>query len=143
MFKPKDFYDEWDKFISAWYQDRHALDPLMDKKNSLSIDHLPEPFYGDMDEDKCSIVIINLNPGTGLCEQCWFRKNESGLFVNDVMNCRDVNNSISCSTYAKSFPLIPGPGKIAAKGPEPSITWWKSRNAWMKRILSHTKANSS
>lgn len=136
MFTPKNFYEEWDRFISAWYQDIHALDPLMDKNNSLSIDHLPEPFYGDM-EDNCSIVIINLNPGTGLCDQCWLRKNVLGLFVNDVLK------SGTYSAYAKAFPLIPGPGTIKARGPEPSINWWKSRNAWMERILSHTKSDSS
>ena len=135
MYTPKSFYDEWDRIISDWYQDKNTLEQLMDENKSLSIDHLPEPYYGDMDE--CSIVIINLNPGTGLCDQCWIRREEPNLFVNDVLKSKKY------STYAKSFPLIPGPGKIAAKGPEPSITWWKSRNAWMKRILSHTKANSS
>ena len=48
------FYAELDRFISAWYQDNHASDPLMDQKKPLSIDHLPEPFYGDM--ENCSIV---------------------------------------------------------------------------------------
>ncbi|MBR5076951.1 MAG: hypothetical protein IKX28_08110 [Bacteroidales bacterium] len=94
----------------------------MDKKGSLSIDHLPEPFYGDM--QSCSIVIINLNPGTGLNDQCWSKQDQQGLFVNDVKNQ-------GYSKYAKGFPLLMG------KGPVDSVNWWKPRFAWINRILKH------
>ena len=83
MFIPKAFYSEWDRIINEWFQNKQALSPLMDQKNTLSIDHVPEPFYGNLDS---SIVIINLNPGTGLNNQDWSNQNKPGFVVNDIKN---------------------------------------------------------
>ena len=123
------YVEQWNRIISDWFQDKESLRPLLDEKESLSIDHIPEPFYGNMEE--CSIVIINMNPGMGLCDQCWSNQDQQGLFVNDVKN---IN---SYSTYVKDFPLLPNQNKGFPKGPKPSIDWWKSRYAWINRILSH------
>lgn len=123
------YIEEWDRIITKWLQNKESLRPLLDEKESLSIDHIPEPFYGNMNDS--SIVIINLNPGTGLCDQCWSNQDQQGLFINDVKNIK------SYSTYVKGFPLLPDKDKGYPIGPKPSIDWWKSRYAWINRILSH------
>ena len=125
---PNIYYSEWDQIIQNWYSNPNALNSLMDKGRSLSMDHVPEPYYGDM--DNCSVVIINLNPGTGLCEQCWKDQNNTSIMVNEIKK-----SSYSC--FAKSFPLLRG------KGPEPSINWWKIRKAWIDRILKVKQVNST
>mgnify|MGYP006872992134 CR=1 FL=1 len=121
----KNFYDTWDSIISAWFKDEHELDKLLDKKQSLSIRHIPEPYYGDVDE--CSIVIINLNPGTGLCEQCWLEKNNPSTFVNYIMNN-------TYSSAARDFPLDGSPSPVPM--PQASLSWWESRLLWIDWILA-------
>lgn len=130
---PADFYKEWDEVISEWLK---CNDPFDAQKNpltnlndgTLSLQHLPEPYYGDMDHP--SIVIINLNPGTGLCEQCHLRKDKPGILVNDVKN-------LSYSGMAKSFPLDVNNSIVHM--PHESINWWKSRLEWISHILNIRK----
>lgn len=114
-----DYIDVWDSFIQKWMKSPCVLHPLLEE--GLSCDHLPEPYYGDM--DKCSIVIVNLNPGAGQCYQCWHNQNTPRTAVNEVKNS-------GYSNYAKDFPLLSGAGGTA------SSRWWKSRNKWMESILN-------
>ena len=130
---PADFYKEWDDVISAWLK---CSDPFDAQKNplqslndgTLSLQHLPEPYYGNMDNP--SIVIINLNPGTGLHEQCHLRKNVPGILVNDVKNA-------GYSKMAKVFPLDGMSPNVHM--PQKSINWWVSRLEWIKHILDVRK----
>lgn len=131
MFSSTDFYDEWDKRIKKWLDCKdpfnassNPLTCLNDNRQSLSLQHLPEPYYGDM--DNCSIVIINLNPGTGLCEQCHLRKAKSGILVNYV-------NNTKYSTMAKGFPLDKKMPNVPM--PSESLNWWDSRLEWINHIL--------
>ena len=124
------FYKEWDCVISKWLNCSDPFDaqqnPLTDLNDgTLSLQHLPEPYYGDMDNP--SIVIINLNPGTGLCEQCHLRNKVSGILVNDVKN-------LSYSGMAKSFPLDDNNSIVHM--PQESKNWWESRLAWINHILT-------
>jgi hypothetical protein len=121
------FYSEWNQIIKDWYTTKNALASLMDKGHSLSLDHVPEPYYGDM--DNCSIVIINLNPGTGLCEQCWQNQNKPAMMVNEI-------KEDGYSSFAQSFPML------QKKGPKPSVNWWKIRKAWIDRILNAEQVNN-
>lgn len=127
---PADFYDEWDKTIKAWldctkpFDNINPLNGLNDAKKSLSLQYLPEPYYGDMEQ--CSIVIINLNPGTGLCEQCHLRQGVKDLLVNDV-------KKNGYSKIAKAFPLDGKQSSVHL--PKESLDWWKSRLEWIDRIL--------
>lgn len=121
---PSSFFSKWDEIISQWYSDKNALSKLMDDGKSLSLDHVPEPYYGNMEnKGDCSIVIINLNPGTGLCEQCWHNQNIPKMMVNEI-------KKDGYSSFAKSFPMLD------EKGPEPSVNWWRIRKAWIDRILT-------
>ena len=126
---PADFYKEWDDVISKWLKCKDPFDaqknPLTNLNDgTLSLQHLPEPYYGDMDYP--SIVIINLNPGTGLCEQCHLRNKVSGILVNDVKNA-------SYSKMAKVFPIDHMSPNVHM--PLESINWWTSRLEWIKHIL--------
>lgn len=117
-----DFIKEWDSIIQNWMKNKNVLCPFIGKSKDLSKDHLPEPYYGDM--DNCSIVMINLNPGIGQDYQEWSNKDKPGTTVNEVKNNK-------YSVYANPFPLIFGGSST------PSSKWWKSRNDWMNRILSY------
>ena len=108
-----DFIKEWDSIIQNWMKNKNVLCPFIGKSKDLSKDHLPEPYYGDM--DNCSIVMINLNPGIGQDYQEWSNKDKPGTTVNEVKNNK-------YSVYAKPFPLIFGGSST------PSSKWWKSRN---------------
>ena len=120
----KNFYDFWDNIIRDWLVNEQNLNSFMDGKQSLSIGHVPEPYYGDM--DNCSIVIINLNPGTGLCEQCWQEQDKQGTLVNYIkMN--------SYSRAAIDFPLDNPQSQVPM--PTASLNWWKSRLLWIDRVL--------
>ena len=137
-FSSADFYKEWDDVISAWLKCKDPFDeqknPLQDLNDgTLSLQHLPEPYYGDMDNP--SIVIINLNPGTGLCEQCHLRKNKPGILVNDV-KVNDVKGD-SYSKMAKVFPIDRKSKNVHM--PQESINWWESRLKWINHILEIRK----
>lgn len=126
--EPSLFYSEWDRIIREWYANKNALACLMDKGHTLSMNHVPEPYYGDM--DNCSIVIINLNPGTGLLEQHWNNRNNPTMMVNEI-------KQTSYSGFSRSFPMLAGSGK----GPAPSVKWWKRRKAWIDRILNSAQVD--
>ena len=135
---PAVFYKEWDCVISKWLNCSDPFDaqqnPLTDLNDgTLSLQHLPEPYYGDMDNP--SIVIINLNPGTGLCEQCHLRKNKPGILVNDV-KVNDVKGD-SYSKMAKVFPIDRKSKNVHM--PQESINWWESRLKWINHILEIRK----
>ena len=121
-----DYIKEWDSLIQQWMKSPCVLNPLLEV--GLSCYHLPEPYYGEM--DKCSIVIINLNPGVGQCYQCWHNQCTPGPAVNKV-------KENGYSNYAKDFPLLSGTGGTA------SSNWWKSRNKWMERILNCMSVNTN
>ena len=125
-FNSQNFYSDWDKVIQGWFANQNVLSSLQDKKNSLSVDYLPEPYYGDMDH--CSIVIINLNPGVGMEDQHISKKNEPGCLVNYV-------NGSNYSTMAKGFPLVGQPTNVPM--PKDSVNWWKPRLRWINSILGH------
>ncbi len=128
MFSSTDFENEWDSIIQEWMNNVKVLCPFTGKSKNLTIDHLPEPYYGDM--DNCSIVMINLNPGVGQDYQHWSNQSKSGTTVNEVK----INKY---SVYAKPFPLIFGGTST------PSSKWWQSRNAWMNRILNNMGINTN
>ena len=130
------FYEAWDVVIKAWLECGDSFDAQKNPLNvlndgTLSLQHLPEPYYGDMDNP--SIVIINLNPGTGLCEQCHLRKDVPGILVNDVKNVPDS----PYSQMAKVFPLYGKSPNVHM--PQESINWWKSRLKWIDHILEIRK----
>ena len=132
-FTSAEFYEAWDDVIKAWLECGDSFDAQKNPLNvlndgTLSLQHLPEPYYGDMDNP--SIVIINLNPGTGLCEQCHLRKDKPDILVNDVMNN-------SYSEIAKVFPIERNSKNVHM--PRESINWWKSRLEWINHILEIRK----
>lgn len=114
-----EYINVWDSLIQKWMKSPCVLHPLLE--DGLSCYHLPEPYYGDM--NNCSIVIVNLNPGAGQCYQCWYNQNTSETAVYEVKKS-------GYSDYAKGFPLLSGAG-----GGTASSKWWESRKKWMERIL--------
>ena len=117
---PSIYINKWDCIIKNWMVTPGVLSPLSEP--NLSIDHLPEPYYGDMDD--CSIVIVNLNPGAGQCYQQWCNKAKSKTAVNEVYRS-------SYSSYATPFPLLIPSATFCT----PSFRWWQYRKQWMDRIL--------
>ncbi len=120
------FYSSWNNIIKKWLVNEQNLSIYLDENQSLSIEHVPEPYYGDM--DNCSIVIINLNPGVGLCEQSWQEQDKQGTLVNYI-------KKNSYSTAAIGFPLDSHLSQSPVPLPMASLNWWKSRLLWIDRIL--------
>ena len=76
------FIDAWDDIIAKWMNIPSVSDTSNPFKPlrihpSLSVEHLPEPYFGDPAD--CSIVMINLNPGEGGPIQHWSEQNNSGI----------------------------------------------------------------
>ena len=124
-FSSSAYYAEWDIIIQDWMASPSSISPLFCNRKKLSVDYLPEPYYGDMDD--CSIVMINLNPGTGLPSQQWSNQNHVGT---EVYEAKDKGYG----AYARPFHYLDDPypyqGVVAA-------SWWTSRKAWMDRILGN------
>lgn len=76
------FINAWDNIIDDWMNIPCVSDPSnpfnpLQVHPSLSVEHLPEPYFGDPAD--CSIVMINLNPGEGGPIQHWSMQNNSGI----------------------------------------------------------------
>ena len=89
---------------------------------------MPEPFIGNPDD--FSFVIVNLNPGAGVCHSCFKQQNVIGTFVNKV-KAQGYSNAV------KDFPYLRD-GKVVGLvdwNDSPGRRWWKSKERWIKHML--------
>lgn len=126
------YYKEWDTIIDQWINAPQSILPYTQGKSRLSIEYLPEPYYGDM--DNCSIVIINLNPGTGICTQ------HQSLINIPKTEIYEANNK-KYSGYAKPFMYLDDPYPLFCRNSE-AAKWWKPRKRWIDRILINRGINT-
>lgn len=117
------FSTYWDNLIDGWMKNPSILSPLIPQGSALSTNHLPEPYYGDM--DNCSIVIVNMNPGAGLCGQCWHRQNDVGTEVHEAKTKKYSGYAQPFHYLDRVYPYVGGEG----------ARWWNSRKDWIKRVL--------
>lgn len=126
----KSFYDYYDELVEKWL-DNTQRDNLIrndayfaaesnKKRNELvklSSERLeiPEPYFGN--PEKCSAVIINLNPGTSGDEA---RKG----YYEELAS--QLSSGVKFSDFAKSFPCL--------EKEHPGFCFWSQKNVWIQRL---------
>lgn len=123
-------------YLNFWNQTINNLfvnPPVSSYPMSLGIniqkDFMPEPFHGD--PDNCSFVIVNLNPGTGVCHSCLKQQNISGTLINKV-------KTFGYSNAVKDFPYLRDEKVVGLVDWDnsPGRKWWKGKERWIKHILN-------
>ncbi len=140
---------DWDDCIAHWYKKSKSLiGPLAEfskMMNSLLVEYIPEPYYGDY--KNCITPVININPGSGCNEdpKNWnYRNNPNATWIFCSVppaSCRslcagqllyDLEHVYSCkySAWQKYYsPLVAHPCV-------PGVDWWKNnRNEYINRIV--------
>lgn len=118
------YINAWENLIAQWMvlpsvsDPNNPFRPLQTHPN-LSIEHLPEPYLGD--PLKCSIVMINLNPGEGGYNQHWNQKGTPGNYVYEAC-------SNGYKGFATPFPFLLPPHTASYK-------WWTERWAYLQKLL--------
>lgn len=110
-----------------------AYPPVNSYPMSLGVDiqkdYMPEPFMGN--PDNFSFVIVNLNPGAGVCHSCFKQQNVSGTFINKV-------KTLGYSNAVKDFPYLRDGKTVGLTDwdDSPGRKWWKNKERWIKHILN-------
>lgn len=126
----KDFIEHNNKLVEEWMENpsafcnnnvyfRHDRTLL----ETLSEYGLPEPYLGN--PNRCSAVIININPGGVMKDyNCLCTKERPINFINRYLMPGQYES------YAHEFPYLTLPEK------KRGTNWWISRNAWIEYFLS-------
>lgn len=95
---PSVFYGMWEQFINDWYNGKSVapwsdpnLTPLINnpKTKSLSIDYIPEPWWGNHEEDvPLHSVVVNFNPGQGDVFQHRSRIPFHGCYAHNIVDSK-------------------------------------------------------
>ncbi len=157
-----DYYDDMvEKWLNAYKaymdngSDEKEFDDLEEWKMfsenipTLEIKGMPEPYFGD--PEKCSAVIININPG-----QTIDTNDVEVLHPGNIMKHYGIQagGKTKYSEIAKAFPylnpeycndkdykaLVLSMKKNGLK--QDSAGWWQSRNKWINNILSYSHIKS-
>ena len=128
------FIDAWDNIIAKWMNIPYVSDPSNPLKplqvhQNLSVEHLPEPYFGDPAD--CSIVMINLNPGEGGQIQHWSEQNNSGIVGSAK------TNKYSGLVIPFSFPSSSGAFYGTA-----TDKWWTGRRKYLEKLLGMKSVTS-
>ena len=124
----QDYFKYCDELVQDWIDNKANLieeDPFLHNSAILSgkpyFDIMPEPFLGN--PDKCSIVMINLNPGfTEGDDETLSRKNTTKRFAS--------GNPKGYSDFAKPFPYLSNPSIHPA-----GAGWWEGRKEYLDRLV--------
>lgn len=108
------FLDWCNQLYSDWRQG--IFNKVLKDPGSPSNKYIPEPFFGN--PDKCSVVMLNLNPGPA--SSYW----QSQIFL--------PNNEKSYTEHAIPFPYLDKNLKsLNCEGD----AWWEKRNRWLNSLL--------
>jgi hypothetical protein len=123
--KLQDYIQYWDNEIKKWLSSPQEVAP---QNKGVQCDYMPEPFMGN--PKKHSFVIVNLNPGIGVCHSWFPLKSMQGTLINKV----------ACSSYSEAvmdFPYLKDEEstKLSNWENNPGRLWWKSKEKWIKHIL--------
>ena len=127
----KRFYDHYDELVKKWLSDDRnnhiennpyfiaERNTARNKSVELSRERLeiPEPYFGD--PNKCSAVIINLNPGTS---------GDVGKRGGYYRKLADELTNTKYSDFAKDFPCL--------EEKHPGYKFWSQKNRWIKRLCN-------
>lgn len=124
----QDYFKYCDGLVQDWIDNKANLieeDPFLHNSAILSgypyFDIMPEPFLGN--PEKCSIVMINLNPGyTPGDEINLSRQNTANRFAKAHLK--------GYSDFAEPFPYLSNPQVHPA-----GAGWWKGRKEYLDRLV--------
>ena len=136
----ENLYEKSDKLIVDWMSsdfqntDTYKNDPFLSIQKKPDggllkpeyIELMPEPFFGDPENNLA--VILNLNPGYGPDNKKHIGKNE----VKDKL-------SQGYSTFAKTNPYLTQPDVNQKPFHPEAHKWWAKRYNWLKSILGYDK----
>ncbi len=134
------FINYWNKQISDWAALGGKITPdesyWLPYANKLSLqqDFIPEPYYGD--PNKCSMVILNFNPGHGVPTQHISNANNTNTICWRFLNPK-------YSATALTFPIL---GQYNSANPFHNNTkknplyyagrpWWLNKEKWVKHLF--------
>lgn len=124
----------WDTTIKNLFVNPSINSYPMNLGIKIQKDFMPEPFIGNPDD--FSFVIVNLNPGAGVCHSCFKQQNVIGTFVNKV-KAQGYSNAV------KDFPYLRD-GKVVGLvnwNNSPGRKWWKKKERWIKHMLNVCDTN--
>ena len=126
--KLADYINNWNKVIKSWMSSPSVSSYPNSYGVCIQSDYMPEPFMGD--PDNYSFVIVNLNPGGGVCHSCEKQKKTVGMLINKVKR-------IGYSDAVKDFPYLRDEKAVGLTNwnSSPGRKWWKSKERWIKHML--------
>ena len=98
---------------------------------SIQKDYIPEPFMGDPTPNSYSFVIVNLNPGTGVCHSCIKQQNVGSTLIHKV-------KTMGYSVAVKDFPYLQKGTDVGLIDwdDSPGRKWWEGKERWIKHMIS-------
>lgn len=122
------YVQSWDGTIKRWLNNFPNCNSPMFTWANVQKDYMPEPFIGD---PGCfSFVIVNLNPGAGVCHSCIYNKNAAGTLINKVA-------TQGYSKAVNDFPYLQEEKNVGLINwnDSPGRKWWKAREKWIKHTI--------
>ncbi len=106
--------------------------------------HMPEPYWGN--PDKCSIVIINYNPGGGLDMSPHTYKGKGAPYPDNTMI--EYVNRKSYSTLALDFPLLKTKEELEKDErwwlrSYGGRKWWLQKKEWIEHLVDDWAKNGN
>ena len=119
----------WDQTIASLFTNSLPQNFPMSLGVNIQNNFMPEPFMGD--PNNCSFVIVNLNPGAGVCHSCFKQQNVSGTLINKVKT-KGYSNAVKDFPYLRDGKTVGLTDWNDSSGSE----WWKSKEKWIKHMLN-------
>ena len=119
----------WDQTIASLFASTPTTTFPMSKGVKIQKDFMPEPFMGD--PNNCSFVIVNLNPGAGVCHSCFKQQNVNGTLINKVKTL-DYSNAVKDFPYLRDGKTV----GLTDWDDSPGKKWWENKERWIKHMLN-------
>ena len=128
----EEYVQHWDNKINKWFL---SPNEVVTDKDDFQYEYMPEPYIGNPYNP--SSVILNFNPGIGVCHSWMALKDVQGSLIHKVAN----------STYSKvfmDFPYLRDGESIELLhwDNSPGRKWWKERYKWIDHIVNKTCGNN-
>lgn len=135
MDKTDKFIKNWDSQIKEWFLKVNKTDVYIKYLSGFQTTEMLEPYWGT---PKCSIAILNLNPGFDRN-----RTHEQEEMFNAIM---DLIKEKGYSPIALQFPYYQHNKELEKNGLGMFIgyngtKWWQSRRPWIEHIIKATDKN--
>lgn len=122
----QEYVQHWDNEINKWFSSPREV---VREKEGFQYDYMPEPYIGNPYDS--SFVMLNFNPGIGVCHNWMALKDVQGSLIHKVAN----------SNYSKvfmDFPYLRNGKSIELLhwDNSPGREWWEERHKWIDHIVN-------